>query len=56
MAQEKAGAQERAGNGEVTGVDGTKGIVPFRIEVPEAELAALRLRLQQTRWPGPSRF
>jgi epoxide hydrolase len=51
MAQEEARAQEEAGADEVTGVDGTKTIVPFRIEVPDAELAALRLRLQQTRWP-----
>jgi pimeloyl-ACP methyl ester carboxylesterase len=28
-------------------------ILPFRIEVPEAELADLRRRLRQTRWPEP---
>jgi epoxide hydrolase len=28
-------------------------IAPFRIEVPEAELADLRRRLRQTRWPEP---
>jgi pimeloyl-ACP methyl ester carboxylesterase len=28
-------------------------IAPFRIEVPEAALADLRLRLRQTRWPQP---
>jgi len=28
--------------------------VPFRIEVPEAELADLRRRLRQTRWPEPA--
>jgi len=28
-------------------------ILPFRIEVPEAELSDLRRRLQQTRWPEP---
>jgi epoxide hydrolase len=28
-------------------------ILPFRIEVPEAELAELRRRLRQTRWPEP---
>src|SRR5271163_1602999 len=26
-------------------------VVPFRIDVPEAELADLRHRLAQTRWP-----
>lgn len=26
-------------------------VIPFRIDVPEAELADLRRRLQQTRWP-----
>jgi epoxide hydrolase len=26
-------------------------VVPFRIDVPEAELADLRRRLRQTRWP-----
>ena len=29
-------------------------IVPFRIEVPEAELADLGRRLRQTRWPEPA--
>src|ERR1700754_1929334 len=29
----------------------TEEIVPFRIEVPEAELADLRDRLRRTRWP-----
>ena len=28
-------------------------VTPFRIEVPEAELADLRTRLRQTRWPEP---
>jgi hypothetical protein len=28
-------------------------IVPFLIDVPEAELTDLRRRLQQTRWPEP---
>jgi epoxide hydrolase len=28
-------------------------ILPFRIKVPEAELADLRRRLRQTRWPEP---
>ena len=26
-------------------------VIPFRIDVPEAELADLRRRLRQTRWP-----
>ena len=26
-------------------------VIPFRIDVPEAELADLRVRLRQTRWP-----
>ena len=26
---------------------------PFRIEIPEAELADLRQRLSRTRWPEP---
>jgi hypothetical protein len=29
-------------------------IAPFRIEVPEAELADLGRRLRQTRWPDPA--
>ena len=29
------------------------GVVPFRIAVPEAELADLRRRLADTRWPEP---
>jgi hypothetical protein len=28
-------------------------IVPFLIDVPEAELTDLRRRLRQTRWPEP---
>jgi pimeloyl-ACP methyl ester carboxylesterase len=31
----------------------TSDIAPFRIEIPEAELADLRRRLRQTRWPEP---
>jgi pimeloyl-ACP methyl ester carboxylesterase len=34
---------------EVTGTQ----VTPFRIEVPEAELADLRARLRRTRWPEP---
>ncbi|TAK68450.1 MAG: epoxide hydrolase [Actinomycetota bacterium] len=30
---------------------GTSGIEPFRLEVPEAELAELRARIAATRWP-----
>jgi Epoxide hydrolase N terminus len=30
-----------------------KEILPFLVEVPEAELADLRRRLLQTRWPEP---
>jgi pimeloyl-ACP methyl ester carboxylesterase len=29
----------------------TAGIIPFRIEIPEAALDDLRVRLRQTRWP-----
>ena len=29
----------------------TEEIVPFRIDVPEADLADLRDRLRRTRWP-----
>jgi hypothetical protein len=29
------------------------GVIPFRIAVPEAELADLRRRLADTRWPEP---
>jgi pimeloyl-ACP methyl ester carboxylesterase len=32
---------------------GTGGIAPFLIDVPEADLADLRRRLRQTRWPEP---
>jgi len=32
-----------------------KEILPFLLEVPEAELSDLRRRLRQTRWPGPIR-
>jgi pimeloyl-ACP methyl ester carboxylesterase len=31
----------------------TSDIAPFRIEIPEAELADLRRRLRQARWPEP---
>jgi Epoxide hydrolase N terminus len=29
-------------------------VVPFRIEVPEEDLADLRQRLGRTRWPEPA--
>jgi hypothetical protein len=31
----------------------TAEIIPFRIDVPEADLADLRDRLRRTRWPDP---
>src|SRR5579859_3208149 len=31
----------------------TADIIPFRIDVPEADLADLRERLRRTRWPEP---
>jgi pimeloyl-ACP methyl ester carboxylesterase len=34
-------------------VDVTAGVIPFRIDVPEAELSDLRDRLRRTRWPEP---
>jgi pimeloyl-ACP methyl ester carboxylesterase len=32
----------------------TAGVVPFRVEIPEEELADLRRRLRRTRWPEPA--
>lgn len=29
------------------------GVIPFRVDVPEAELADLRQRIARTRWPEP---
>ena len=29
------------------------GVIPFRLDIPEADLADLRQRITRTRWPEP---